>query len=67
MKEDERRALLRSLADDEYRDVMSVCATLPNVTMEVNSKGIFFFIFYLFENIYTGGHVNFLHMILFVM
>ncbi len=39
MKEEERRSLLRSLADDEYRDVMNVCARMPNVTMEVTSKG----------------------------
>ena len=39
MKEDERRALLRNFTDDEYRDVMNVCASLPNVTMEVSSKG----------------------------
>ena len=39
MKEDERRSLLRNFTDDEYRDVMNVCARLPNVTMEVSSKG----------------------------
>ena len=39
MKEDDRRALLRTFTDDEYRDVMNVCAGLPNVTMEVSSKG----------------------------
>ena len=39
MKEEERRSLLRSFTDDEYRDVMNVCARLPNITMEVSSKG----------------------------
>ncbi|WAR09208.1 SEC63-like protein [Mya arenaria] len=38
MDDDERRALLRSLTDDEYQDVINVCATLPNVVMVVKSE-----------------------------
>lgn len=39
MKDDERRALLRQLSDSEYRDVMNVVATLPNVEVKVNCEG----------------------------
>ncbi|KAL4233084.1 secretory subunit [Mactra antiquata] len=38
MEEEERRLLLRSLSDDEYQDVMNVCATLPNVEMIIRSE-----------------------------
>ncbi len=41
LREEERRSLLRSLTDDEYRDVMNVCASMPNVSMEVTSKGTY--------------------------
>ena len=39
MKEEDRRSLLRTFTDDEYRDVINVCARLPDVSMEVSSKG----------------------------
>lgn len=39
MEEEERRSLLRSLSDEEYQDVINVCATLPNVEMIVRSEG----------------------------
>ena len=39
MEEEDRRALLRTLTDDEYRDVMNVCATMPNVEMTIKSEG----------------------------
>lgn len=38
LKEDERRSLLRSLGDHEYRDVMIVCRHLPHVTLNVCSE-----------------------------
>lgn len=40
MEEEERRALLRSLTDEEYMDVINVCATMPNVEMVIRSEGI---------------------------
>ncbi|KAI0226507.1 J domain-containing protein [Lamellibrachia satsuma] len=40
MREDERRALLRTLADDEYANVMNVCANLPYVEMTVKTEVI---------------------------
>ena len=40
MEEEDRRALLRTLSDDEYRDVMNVCATMPNIEMTIKSEGI---------------------------
>ena len=40
MREDERRALLRSLANDEYENVMSMCANLPHVEMNVKTEGM---------------------------
>ena len=39
MKEEDRRALLRSLTDDEYRDVLNVISMMPNINMEVTSEG----------------------------
>lgn len=39
MDEEERRALLRSQTDEEYTDIMNVCATLPNVEMVIRSEG----------------------------
>ena len=41
MREDERRALLRSLANDEYANVMSMCASLPHVEMNVKTEGAY--------------------------
>ena len=41
MREDERRALLRSLANDEYENVMSMCANLPHVEMNVKTEGAY--------------------------
>ena len=42
MKEDDRRSLMRNLTDDQYRDVMNVCATMPHVDLDVESKGKLF-------------------------
>lgn len=39
MKDDERRSILRSLTDEEYLDVMEVCASMPYVTLEIKSEG----------------------------
>ena len=41
MGEDDRRALLRQLTDSEYRDVINVCAMLPNIEIEVQCEGLF--------------------------
>ncbi|CAE1323240.1 SEC63 [Acanthosepion pharaonis] len=40
MKDDERRSILRSLTDEEYLDVMEVCASMPYVTLEIKSEVI---------------------------
>ena len=45
MEEEDRRALLRTLSDDEYRDVMNVCATMPNIEMTIKSEGITVFFY----------------------
>lgn len=39
MKNDERRDLLRTLSEQEYRDVINVAAIMPYVTMDVKSQG----------------------------
>ena len=39
MKNDERRDMLHSLSEQEYRDVMNVAAAMPYVTMDVKSQG----------------------------
>ena len=39
MKDDERRDLLRTLSEQEYRDVINVAAIMPHVTMDVKSQG----------------------------
>ena len=44
MEEEDRRLLLRTLTDDEYRDVMNVCAVMPNVEMIIKSEGTAVFI-----------------------
>uniref|UniRef100_T1JAW5 Tryptophan--tRNA ligase, cytoplasmic n=1 Tax=Strigamia maritima TaxID=126957 RepID=T1JAW5_STRMM len=36
LKADERRSLLRSLSDEQYHDVMQVCAQMPYIQMEVS-------------------------------
>jgi translocation protein SEC63 len=38
MKDVERRSILRHLTDEQYGDVMRVCATYPLITMNVNTK-----------------------------
>ncbi|XP_063405135.1 translocation protein SEC63 homolog [Mytilus trossulus] len=38
MKDSERKSLCRQLSPDEYRDVMSVCATMPHVVMTIRSE-----------------------------
>lgn len=49
MKEEDRRSLLRHLTMDEYRDIINVCASLPYVTMEVHSTGIYQVSFSIYE------------------
>lgn len=39
MKEKDRRSLLNFLTQDEYNDIINVCASLPYITMEVFSSG----------------------------
>ena len=41
MDEEERRALLRSLNDNQYTDVMNVSAAMPNIKMIIKSEGIY--------------------------
>ena len=41
MKEEDRRAMLRGLTDAEYLDVMTVCAHLPFVEMNLKTEGNF--------------------------
>uniref|UniRef100_A0A1W7R9M8 Translocation protein SEC63 n=1 Tax=Hadrurus spadix TaxID=141984 RepID=A0A1W7R9M8_9SCOR len=38
MKNDERRALLRSLSDDQYEDVMNVLSKIPIIEIDVRSE-----------------------------
>lgn len=45
MKEEDRHSLLRYLTADEYRDIINVCSSLPYVTMEVHSTGIYIWIY----------------------
>ena len=40
MNEDDRRSLLRQLTDAEYRDVLSVCAMMPNVDITTHCEGL---------------------------
>ncbi|XP_064629178.1 translocation protein SEC63 homolog [Lineus longissimus] len=37
MTEEDRRIMLRSMSDDDYRDVMIVCASMPYIQMNVTS------------------------------
>lgn len=39
MDDEDRRSMLRSLSDNEYLDVMTVCAYLPYVEMTVKTEG----------------------------
>ncbi len=39
MKEDDRRALLRTLNDNEYRNVIQVVSTMPLIEMLATPKG----------------------------
>jgi translocation protein SEC63 len=38
MSEPDRRALLRQLSDAEYRDVLNVCAMMPNIEINVRCE-----------------------------
>lgn len=38
LKESERRLMLRSLTDDEYENVMSVCGQMPHVEIETKAE-----------------------------
>jgi len=40
MDDDERRLLLRTLSDEQYQDVISVCHSFPRLTVEVKVKVI---------------------------
>ena len=35
---DEKRSILRSLNDEEFNNVLTVCKNMPNITMEVNPE-----------------------------
>ena len=39
MKDEDRRLMLRSLGDGEYRDIMQVCGYMPFVEMNIRSEG----------------------------
>jgi translocation protein SEC63 len=39
MREEDRRNMLRNMSDDDYRDVMNVCASMPYIQMNVTSGG----------------------------
>ena len=41
MNDEDRRSLLRQLTDSEYRDVLSVCAMMPNVEITAHCEGPF--------------------------
>ncbi|XP_074663025.1 translocation protein SEC63 homolog isoform X2 [Tubulanus polymorphus] len=38
LNEDERRALLRNLPEDDYRDVLNVCCSMPYLSMGVTTE-----------------------------
>lgn len=38
LPEEERRSLLRTLTDAEYFDVMTVCRSMPRITLEANTE-----------------------------
>jgi len=42
MNDEDRRSLLRQLTDSEYRDVLSVCAMMPNVEITARCEGVNF-------------------------
>ena len=48
MEDSDRRAMLRSLTDQEYVDIMNVCSIMPHVEMNIRSEGvaILFHMFY---------------------
>jgi preprotein translocase subunit Sec63 len=35
---DEKRSILRSLNDEEFNNVLTVCKNMPNITMDVNPE-----------------------------
>ena len=39
MKNSDRRALVRTLSDEEYEDVMAMCAMLPHMAIEAETQG----------------------------
>ena len=39
MKSDDRRALVRTLSDEEYNDIMAMCSMLPHVDIEAETQG----------------------------
>lgn len=40
MKDEDRRGILKSLADDQYKDIMKVCSTMPLIDFKVHVEGI---------------------------
>ncbi|XP_076444580.1 translocation protein SEC63 homolog isoform X2 [Babylonia areolata] len=38
MKDEDRRQMLRSLGEGEYRDIIQVCGTMPHVEMSIRSE-----------------------------
>ena len=39
MKSNDRRALVRTLSDEEYNDIMAMCSMLPHVDIEAETQG----------------------------
>lgn len=39
MKDEERRNLLKVLSEDQYKDVMKVCASMPLIDFKVTCEG----------------------------
>lgn len=64
MKEEDRHSLLRYLTADEYRDIINVCSSLPYVTMEVHSTGIYIYEYtmYIFKFLFPMWLLKFPHL-----
>ena len=39
LKDEERRSIFRNLSEDEYSDIMKVCASMPVVDFKVTTEG----------------------------
>ena len=39
MKSSDRRALVRSLTDEEYHDILAMCSMLPHINIKAETQG----------------------------